>query len=172
MKKITGYLWDYIVTTDKRVLLASVLFIAVAIFSNYFFDLNGKIFHASEWIQYSYWYGLFLAAFSFPYILYSGLGLHQPFRHKRFLILVFLAPLLFSWKMVYDIELSLPVAPLQNIFWNQIIYWPFKLLVITLVLYVVWRSGEKEDTFYGTSFRGFNAKPYLVMLVIMLPLIA
>jgi hypothetical protein len=172
MKKITGYLLDYLVKADKRVLALAVLFVALAIFSNYHFNLNGKIFAATEFAQYSCWYGIFLLAFSFPYIVYFLLGLHQPFKQPGFIALLFLAPLLFSWKMVYDIELSFPVAPLQNIFWNQVIYWPFKLLVMTLVLYLVWRANGKEGTFYGTSFRGFNAKPYLLMLVIMLPLIA
>src|SRR4051812_21792563 len=53
MKKITGYLLDYLVKADKRVLALAVLFVALAIFSNYHFNLNGKIFAATEFAQYS-----------------------------------------------------------------------------------------------------------------------
>ncbi|HWJ92702.1 MAG TPA: CPBP family intramembrane glutamic endopeptidase [Flavisolibacter sp.] len=173
MKKITGYVKDYFIGVDKRILLLSAAFIAVAIFCNYRFHLNRMAAHMSDPAQYLYWYFVFLLAFSVPYLLYDLFGLHRPFIHSGFIILFFIAPLLFSWKMVYDIDFSFSGSAAQNIYWNQVIYWPFKLLVITVSIFLLWSMTRKDgEPLYGISTRNFRPAPYLVMLLLMVPLIA
>jgi hypothetical protein len=60
----------------------------------------------------------------------------------------------------------------QNIYWNRILYWPIKLSVVILGLLFYHRNFNKGEPFYGTSTSAFNPKPYLWMLLIMIPLIA
>jgi hypothetical protein len=171
MKKILGFVKDYAATMDIRIFAAALSFIAMAIFSNYHFHLNSIISHMENAGQYAAWYGIFLLAFSFTYVLYPlvNRGYHYP---PRFFLLLFLAPAIFSWKMVYDIDLSLSVAPAENNYWNAVIYWPFKFVCIATILFLIWKSGKEDQPFYGWTRRNFRARPYLLMLLVMVPLIA
>ena len=74
--------------------------------------------------------------------------------------------------MVFDVNIHLSNSNIQNTYWNQVIYWPFKLIVIISVLYIIWKLTKEKQPFYGTSIKDFSFKPYLFMLVLMLPLIA
>ncbi|MFL5809577.1 MAG: CPBP family intramembrane glutamic endopeptidase [Flavisolibacter sp.] len=173
MKKITGYVRDYFIGIDKRIFFLSALFIGISIFCNYHFHLNRQASRMSDPLQYLYWYCVFLLAFSLPYLLYTLFGIHKPFIHRGFLILFFIAPLIFSWKMVYDIDFVFSDNVAGNAYWNQVVYWPFKLVVITLCIYLLWAVTRKDDeSFYGLNTKNFNARPYLAMLLIMVPLIA
>ena len=171
MKKILGYVRNYIVETDKRILLLSSAFIAIFIFINYYFGLNHHISTLGDAQQYLSWYLVFLLAFSFAYILLAVFH-HQPvFKNKNFLFLFFIAPAIFSWKMVFDIEIHFTNDKIQNAYWNQIIYWPFKLLVVSTVLFIIWKLTKEKQPFYGTGIKHFSFKPYLIMLLIMVPLV-
>lgn len=172
MKKIIGYVVNYFLFVEKRVLILSAFFVGLLVFFNYTFHINDQIRTREATLQYIYWYFVFLAAFSFSYVLAHLFHLHKPFRNKQFLMLLFIAPLLFSWKMVYDIELFNPVASPQNIFWNQVIYWPFKLTVISTALFFIWLISGQKESFYGFTLTNFNYFPYLIMLLLMVPLIA
>jgi hypothetical protein len=44
--------------------------------------------------------------------------------------------------------------------------------VIVLALLTVWRAFDRHQPFYGLSYKDFSLKPYLLMLLIMVPLIA
>jgi len=171
MKNIFQYLKDYAKITDGRIFVCSLFFVALAIFVNYHYHLNRFISHLDNPLQYLAWYGVFLLAFSFTYALYPVFGKahHYP---PRFFLLLLIAPAIFSWKMVYDIDISFPVAPPENNYWNAVIYWPFKLLVIASTLWLIWKLSREDQPFYGWTTAHFKAGPYLLMLLIMVPLIA
>ena len=172
MKKIVGYLKEYINWIDKRVFVCAVLFTAVAIFVNYQFGLNDKIGSLSYPKEYAAWYFIFLAAFSFAYMLTDILNKKALFKNKKFLTLLLIAPLIFAWKMSYATQFNFTSNEALNNYWNTIMYWPFKLLVIVLALLIVWRIFDRQQPFYGISAKNFNVRPYLAMLLIMIPLIA
>src|SRR4029078_9522678 len=131
MKKIIGYVRNYFIEVDKRVLLLSSLFIAVFIFINYYYRLNRYISLLTNEQQYLSWYFIFLVAFAFSYILLAIFDNHHLiFQNKKFLVLFLIAPAIFSWKMVFDIDIHFSNDKIQNIYWNQVIYWPFKLIVV------------------------------------------
>jgi hypothetical protein len=94
------------------------------------------------------------------------------FSNARFLVLLFLAPAIFAWKMVFSVQLNLAADPLLNEYWNRVIYWPFKLIVVTVLLLLTWLVSKEEQPPYGLNTNNFTPKPYLIMLLIMLPLIA
>jgi hypothetical protein len=60
MKKIIGYLRDYITTLSLPVFLLSALVTALFVFINYHFELNIAIHRQPYWLQYFSWYGIFL----------------------------------------------------------------------------------------------------------------
>ena len=171
MKKIFSYLKDYIKTQDKTLFLLATLFTACAVFINYHFDLNRRIFRLSEAGEFFCWYGVFLIAFGFGYLLQVVVLKSSIFRHRKFVALLLIAPAIFAWKMVAAVEFRFAVDVLKNQYWNDVVYWPFKVVVITSMLYFVHRFFDRAQPFYGVTLKGFKVKPYLIMLLIMVPLI-
>lgn len=172
MKQIVGYLRNYFIEADKRILLPSTLFIAAFIFINYYFGLNRYVSSLNDGKQYAAWYFVFLAAFALPYLLLEFSAGSIVFKNKNFLLLFLLAPAIFSWKMVFDVNFPISNIRTENSYWNQVIYWPLKLVAVSAILFLVWKLTKEKQPFYGTAIKIFNFKPYLWMLLIMLPLIA
>jgi len=70
MKKIVGYLKNYLIEVDKKILSLSTLFIAFFIFLNYHFRIEKTIIQRPFLEKYGSWFLIFILAFSFPYLLY------------------------------------------------------------------------------------------------------
>lgn len=173
MKKITGYVKDYFVEVDKRIFFLSTIFTGTFIFCNYYFGINNRVSGLGNGLQYICWYFIFLLAFSFAYLLLAAFYKNYHFNDGKFLFLFFIAPAIFSWKMVSDVDFNLSDDIYQNIYWNQVIYWPLKVIVVTTVLFLIWKmTGEQQQPFYGIRTKQFDCKPYLLMLLIMVPLVA
>ena len=172
MKRIIIEIRKYFIEVDKRILIASCFFVAAFIFVNYHYGLNNYVSGLGDGQQYVCWYFIFLTAFSFAYILLPVLHNRLIFQNRDFLILFFIAPAIFSWKMVSDVDIYFTNDKIQNTYWNQIVYWPFKLIVVTTVLFMIWKLTKERQPFYGTQIKDFSVKPYLLMLLIMVPLVA
>ena len=171
MNKILGYLKDYFFRTDKRIILLSTLFIAIAIFVNYYFKLEKAVIRLPFLQKFASWFLIFLISFSLPYFL-SALFKKKIITSLKFLILLFLAPVLFAWKLSANIQFNFSSMEENNKFWNHIAYWPSKLLVVAGCLWVIWKLFEKDQPFYGFNTKNLEVKPYLIMLLIMVPLVA
>ncbi len=152
MKKILGFVRDYSIGVDKRILTFSAFFVAVFIFINYHYRLNHRIANLSNAEQYASWYFIFLIAFSFAYVLLAILKKQSVFSNKKFLLLFFIAPAIFSWKMVFDMDIHFSNNHIQNTYWNQIIYWPFRLVVISTVLFIIWKLTKEKQNFKGINY--------------------
>ena len=172
MKKIAEQIRAYIFWIDKRVFAIAFLCTATGVFCNYYFNLNRQITQLSFAKEYACWYILFLGFFSFAYMLTSVFKKQNLFIHKQFLLLLLAAPAIFSWKMSAYIHFDFTVNENANAYWNTVLYWPFKLFIITGSLFFVWKVFEKDQPLYGLSTSNFVIKPYLLMLLIMVPLIA
>ena len=171
MNKILGYLKDYFFGIDKRIIVLSTLFIAIAIFVNYYFKLEKAVIRLPFLQKFASWFLIFLISFSLPYFL-SVLFKKKIITSLKFLILLFLAPVLFAWKLSANIQFNFSSMEENNKFWNHIAYWPFKLLVVAGCLWVIWKLFEKDQPFYGFNTKNLEVKPYLIMLLIMVPLVA
>jgi hypothetical protein len=172
MKAVIGYLGNYWQQLDKRVFMLSAVFIAAAIGFNYSYGLDDRI--GNSGIVYSLlcWFAIFAIAFSFPYTLIAFFKQANPFRHRRFVALLLIAPALFAIKMVLPYKLHLSGFIAANTYWNAVLYYPLKLITVAAGLLIVWKAFDKDQPFYGTGVKGFSAKPYWIMLLIMVPLIA
>src|SRR5688572_13592132 len=172
MKKIIGFIRDYFIEVDKRVFSLSAFFIALFIFINYYYGLNRKISLLDEGWQYLNWYFIFLLSFSFAYILLTAFQKSGHFKNRNFLLLLLITPAIFSWKMVSDLNIHFSNDAILNAYWNQVAYWPYKLLGVTLAIYILWKLMKEKQPLYGLSVKNFTARPYFYMLLIMIPLIA
>jgi hypothetical protein len=171
MIEIFAYLHNYFSTVNKKLLFFSILLSAIGIFINYYFHLNHKITALPQLISMLCWYFIFLLAFLLPYITYSKLSGNALFNNIQSSLLLIIAPLIFAYKMSIVITYPFSTVAELNIYWNQVVYWPIKLLTVSLLLFVVWKVNDSDKTFYGTSTSNFNPKPYFIMLLIMLPVI-
>ena len=94
------------------------------------------------------------------------------FRNRRFVLLLLIAPAVFSWKMSYSPSFDVGDDALSREYWNAVIYYPFKLSVIIAMLAVTWLLFNRDESFYGCSRKHFHLQPYLWLLVMMVPLVA
>jgi membrane protease YdiL (CAAX protease family) len=172
MKKILEHLKNYYFFLEKRIFILSALFISILIFINYYLNLNKIITTYSYTKQLYCWYLVFIVAFSFPYILTVSLKKETKLLNSRFIGLLLIAPLIFTWKMVYKPEFHFSNLKIVNDYWNQVAYWPFKLVVMIGMLLLIWQVFDRDQQFYGLKSRNIEWKPYWVMLLIMVPLIA
>ena len=172
MKKIIVYLREYVTTLQLPVFFLSALFTSVLIFINYRFGLNKAIHRLSYPLQYLSWLFIFLAAFGIVYWLQAFFSKAAFFRQKKFLILLVLAPAVFAWKMMFPLRFFFSTDVFKNAYWNAVVYWPLKVLVITAMLLIIHRLFTKNETFYGLPAKSFSPGPYLLMLVLMIPLVA
>ena len=173
MKSIFGYIRLYIKSINWLVFAPSFFLILFLIYLNYHHHLYGRIRSHDVEQQYVTWYFIFLGVLGFPYLLQAHFEKIKVFSNWRFVVLLVLAPALFAWKMVYRFELNYWPNVYQNAYWSAVLYWPIKLVVITGLLAIIWWFFDrKEQPFYGLSSRHFHARPYWLMLLIMVPLIA
>jgi hypothetical protein len=143
------------------------------IYLNFHNDIDIKIDESNSIpLEFFYRYLIFLIAFALPYLFYFLLARKNYFKSPLILWLIFLSPAIFSWKMVMSTELPLSNNVYWDYYWNQVLYWPIRLLVLSLMLFVIWKIFYANESFFGLTIKRFNWKPYLLMLLIMVPLIA
>ena len=178
MKNIIRYIKQYLSETDKIIFIVIFIFTAVIVFINYQFDLDTAIRKNNSFaVKLICWYAVFQIAFAIPYLV---TGLFKPSLYcgkANFIFFIIIAPLLFALKLSLDISFSFSdkmnsIAIGWNHYWNQILYWPVLLLIVAGILFIIWKFFDNNQPFYGIKFKGIDWKPYLLMLVIMVPLIA
>lgn len=172
MKPLIQYISDYFKAVNRFVLLLVTLYTAVLIFINYHYDLDGLIRNNSFGIKLTGWYVVFAAAFLLPYLLIAATGKAGYLKKSSFLLPALIAPLIFSLKLTIDIPFTFSANKNWNNYWEHVIYWPALVIIIGSLLLIIWKTFDSDQPFYGIKTRGMNWKPYLLMLLIMMPLIA
>jgi len=125
----------------------------------------------SKATHFYYRYFIFLAAFALPWCFYYFFERKNYFKNTLVSVLIFISPAIFSWKMAMDTGFRICEDFLCNEYWNQIIYWPARLIVLTGILFVLWVSFYRNESFFGLTIKNFKWKPYLLLLLMMVPLI-
>ncbi|HYM94979.1 MAG TPA: CPBP family glutamic-type intramembrane protease [Chitinophagaceae bacterium] len=172
MRPVINYIRQYIREVDKRIILFVSCWAAILIFLNYYFGIDDRIsnYHSFS-ASFIYRYFIFLFAFALPYMFYLLVKGKNHFNNPVFIFLLLLAPAIFSMKIALNIPLHFSNEANWNDYWNHIAYWPVLLLIITAILLVIWKTLYSGESFFGITFKNFHWKPYLLMLLIMLPLI-
>lgn len=172
MKVIIGYISGYFYETDKRILVLVSALAGFLIFSNYHFHLDARISGQNSFGASFSWRALiFFTAFFLPYLVYSLFNRRAYFSKGSFIVLLLLAPLVFSFKVAFNPRFYLTGEQDTNAFWDHVIYWPSLLVITAAILFITWKIADSDQPFYGIKTRGINWKPYFTMLLIMLPLI-
>ena len=97
------------------------------------------------------------------------------YKNGWFWIILFLAPAFFSFRVNFDFHQSWVINKWQGAdqkFYLYCINWIVRVVVLLIPAFFIWLIKDKNvQPFYGTKAL-YNAKPYLIMLLIMVPLIA
>ena len=173
MKEILFFIQRFGREINKPVFAACTILMGLMIWVNFHYKVDVLISNDPAAAAHFYYrYFVFLAAFALPWCFYYFFEGKNYFKQPLVSILVFISPAIFSWKMAMDTGFSICEDFLYNEYWNQIIYWPARLIVLMGILFVLWISFYRNESFFGLTTKNFKWKPYLLLLLIMVPLIA
>lgn len=180
LKKIVGYLRDYVKLELKIGYLLSILtFLAVYIFIEYKYDI-GSLFTFESSDIYSTGlikYVTFLFPFLIGYLLYSFF--YKDFTNWRkplFWLLILGAPLIFSFRSLMpffseEFYARVPTGPTAFFYYRCVIVL-CRDLVIFVPIFVYWFWADRNKMpLYGFTIKNYDAKPYLMLLLLMIPLV-
>lgn len=177
-RKATGlgafinYLTAYFKNISVRVFLLTAFFIAGLTTLNYTVGIETRIRDLRPWPLSLLGFFLF-----YGFVFFVAWGMQYPFGKrgafkKGFLVLLLLAPLFFSIKMIHwDLSSLLPAG--WQYPWNYyaliVLQWPAKLLLLLSMLYACAKTGLFRET--GAGWRGGIVRPYFLILLLLVPLV-
>ena len=173
MKEIFRYITDYFKSLNSKVFATCSLLTGLMIYLNFYYEIDIMI-DEFDWVSVRFLirYLVFWIAFALPYFFYFLFEGKKYFKSPLILLLIFLSPAIFSWKMVMNTDFHLSNNHYWDYYWNQVIYWPIRLIVLSVILLIIWKIYYSKESFFGLTVKNFNWKPYLIMLLIMVPLVA
>ena len=180
MKKIIGYLKDYLSKELKpRFLVSIMLFLAGYTFIDYYYDYSAHLLtELGHTPKYAFTQFLtFLIPFTFGYLLYSLFYKDWSIWKKPlFWFLLIFGPLVFSLRSVInyfstEIYSFLPSGR-TAFFYYRCTAVILRDFVIALPLFIYWWMMDRNKMpFYGLTLKNYNTKPYLILLALMIPLV-
>ncbi|MCR6720626.1 MAG: hypothetical protein NVV59_10095 [Chitinophagaceae bacterium] len=87
-------------------------------------------------------------------------------------MLLFSAPLLFAVKVGLTTYLDIFATRDWELYWNKVLYWPLRLFVLLIMLWILAGTMGRPGEVLGLKSSAFKWKPYFLMLLMMVPLIA
>ncbi|HVW60500.1 MAG TPA: CPBP family intramembrane glutamic endopeptidase [Puia sp.] len=180
MKDFITYLDSYFRRLTPANILSTILFISVLIVCNYTFGIESRVRDIRPW-----YLSLFSFFFFYSFVFYFAWGLtgipviQPPAGRRRFLFILLLAPLYFSFKMIHwDLSPLLPGGLHEP--WDRyaliVLQLPAKLLLLCILLWCCDKFLRGENisgpSLFGLTTKNFRPGPYFILLALMLPLIA
>jgi Type II CAAX prenyl endopeptidase Rce1-like len=177
MNLIFSYLQDYYRSVDKWLLVFCVCFAACIIIVNYRYGLETKwLYNIDDRLKRFFgFYLVYSVAFILPFLLLVITCHREAMHQPMFWVLLLLAPAIFALKVSFS-GLTQWITGMGNSQWNR--YWaiivnlPSRLVLVIIPLALFWWLQKTQGAFWGFTTRNFYWQPYVLMLLIMLPLIA
>ncbi len=178
LQTFISYLRQYFREQSTPRFLLTMLFVAVLVTINYTFGIERRLLALKPW-------PLSLAAFFLFYgaVLSLAWGLQGrriPDRKGRWLLA--LAPVYFSCKMIHwDFSFFYPAdwSPVWDRYATIVLQLPAKLLLLLLLIYGCRKTrlletlpGQSSWQSVGLTRQGFSPRPYLLLLLFLMPVIA
>lgn len=173
MKQVIRYIGSYFKEQDKTVLLLATVFTGVFIWLNYHYGIDKNISDVSPLVErWGLRFAVYLITFSIPYLLYTVLSRKGYITNRQLVFLILIATMLFGLKASLGFDIKISGDTGFNNYWQHVFYWPALLLITVSALFIIWKAYDKDQPFYGWKIKNVTWTPYLLMLLIMLPLIA
>jgi membrane protease YdiL (CAAX protease family) len=175
MQAIFSYLQDYFRMVDKWILGGTALFTALLIILNYRLGIENKwIYGLNHPVQrFLGFYCVYAISYLVPFTAVVLLAHRAAAVQPACWLLALAAPALFAMKASFNpMSLWQPITSLGRYF-SIIGNLPSRLLLLLVPLSLFWYWLQSNNaSFWGLTTRGFHWQPYVMMLLIMLPLIA
>jgi membrane protease YdiL (CAAX protease family) len=156
--------------------LLILLLVFAIIYLNYWHFLERKYANGNSWFRsfvgyYLMYFIPFVTAFLLQFFFYKNINYFSTY---WFWIIVCIAPAIFSFRVNFDFHETLIGNKWQGDeqqFWLRSIGWIVRVFVVLIPIYIIWLIKDKAiQPFYGTKALE-SLKPYLIMLLIMIPLL-
>jgi hypothetical protein len=176
MKDILGFLKQYWQAIDKKVLALTTSFMAVLVFINYSSGIERKFMSLEPFpLKFSAFFLLYTFVFGLAYLLcFLFSGERNP-SERFFYFLVPAAAAIFAFKISYGGVGNLLHQQLDwpwGRYWSRFLHWPVKAIVVCGIVWGIWKLGRYERPVFGTGMKRLQLKPYFLLLLFMVPLIA
>ena len=158
--------------------LLILLLLGTVIYLNYWHFLERRYAAGgkTKWSNFLGYYLLYLIPFATAFLLQLFFFKDCTYYYNRwFWIILLLAPAFFSFRVNFDFHENIinkiwTGDELQ--FWLHCINWIVRVFVVLVPVFIIWMIKDKSNQpFYGTKALD-NIRPYLIMLLIMIPLLA
>jgi hypothetical protein len=177
MNEVFGYYKAYFRELNITVFFGCFFFAAMLVFTNYYFRLEPEILAGidSHSLKFLAFFLLYCFVFSIPYLLTAIISDRGLLWKKQLWLLIIVAAAIFAIKVNFspgyiffinnvDGNAGRYLAVVTNL--------PSRLLVLIICLFIVWKLGNYPAPIFGATIRNVKWKPYVIMLLIMVPLIA
>ncbi len=176
MQAIFSYIQDFIKNTDKWLLLFCMGFAALLVTINYKFGIETKWLYnlPTRLTKFAGFYLVYSVAFIVPFVLLLFLKQQLFLLPTTFWVLLIIAPAIFAAKVSAGGWAQL--IHLANIdrarFYAILVNLPSRFIIVFIPLLFFYWLNRQQTSFWGITLTGFDWRPYLLMLLIMVPLIA
>ena len=136
MKQIIGFIKAYYYEVDKLALAGCTAFMALFIGLNYTYHLEAKVIRGHSFLVNPFFdqFLIYMLAFLIPYFIIGRLPANKRFGNPALWACILLAPLLFAIKVRLDTTIFFMGDPQWNSYWNDIFYWPLRMIILLLSL--------------------------------------
>ena len=172
MKNINAYVIQYVRSVDKKVLYTVTLFTAVLVWYNYDAGLEETALQSELPEKTFIRFGTFFIAFTVPYLIHTFFQKRSYFNSDWFIVALIAAPLIFTLKMVLPIKFMITDQAGLNAYWNHVLYWPLRLLIIVTLVFVLRKIAILDPPGIRIQNGRSNLHVYLILLICMIPLVA
>jgi hypothetical protein len=158
MKQLAGYVSSYFLEINKAAFLFISLILSCLIYFNYDSGLNDQLLALPYFsARLTGFYFLYLPAFAGTFAICFLLQ-KKPSPKYGFYLLIIAAPLIFAAKVSFRTD-------------DIIVQWPLKAIIVVVPVFLIGIAGRYEKPFFGLGFKNSNLKPYLFLLLLMVPLL-
>ena len=152
-----------------------VLLLSGFIYLNYYQPETFSLFFSgSSWFQkFIGSYLLYLIPFSIAFLLQLFFYKTPYFKDPWLWIVVLLGPAFFALRVQFDLQVTLirKWVPGIHLSLLQCINWIVRAFLLLFLIYIAWYIREKgKESFYGSKALN-NTKPYLILLICLVPLV-
>ena len=179
MSSIFKYIQDFYKKEFKPGYFLVVLFlVSIYIYLNYshsletLFAAGDKTKWSNFWVHYLLYFMPFATAFLLQLLFYKDCHYYHNY---WFWIILLLAPAFFSFRVNFNYQETIVEKIWSGdaqIFWLRCINWIVRVFAVLIPVFIIWFIKDwNNQPFYGAAALK-NVKPYLIMLLIMIPLIA
>ncbi len=177
MNTFISYIQDFYRSIDKWFLIFCAGFVTVLIVLNYRWGIETRWLYniSSRLTRFAGFYTLYAIAFLIPFLLLMVTKYRDNIPPKMFWVLLFIAPAIFAMKVAFG-GLSGWLQQIIDGPWGKyvgiITNLPIRLILVCIPLLLFWWTEKNTGSFWGLTTANSKWQPYLMMLLIMVPLIA